>query len=50
MTRKLSRELWDTLKAVSLVIGSHEMYDETHPTRIAGYAHETITIRDGKIA
>jgi len=38
MTRKLSRELWDTLKAVSLVIGSHEMYDETHPTRIAGYA------------
>jgi HD-GYP domain-containing protein (c-di-GMP phosphodiesterase class II) len=38
MTRKLSRELWDTLKAVSLVIGSHELDDEAHPTRIAGYA------------
>jgi HD-GYP domain-containing protein (c-di-GMP phosphodiesterase class II) len=38
MSRKLSRELWDTLKAVSLVIGSHELYDEEHPTRIANYA------------
>jgi len=38
MTRKLSREIWETLKAVSLVIGCHEMYDDTHPVRIAGYA------------
>jgi HD-GYP domain-containing protein (c-di-GMP phosphodiesterase class II) len=38
MTRKLSSELWDTLKAVSLVIGSHELYDDKHPVRIAGYA------------
>jgi len=38
MSRKLSTELWETLKAVSLVIGSHEIADVSHPTRIAGYA------------
>lgn len=38
MSRKLSKELWETLKAVSYVIGSHEQYDEEHTARLAGHA------------
>ena len=38
MDRKLNRDLWETLKAVSIVISSHELDDAEHPVRIAGYA------------
>jgi HD-GYP domain-containing protein (c-di-GMP phosphodiesterase class II) len=44
--------MWETLKAVSYVIGSHEQYDEDHSTRIAGFAcaiGESIGLADDEI-
>ncbi len=38
MEKKLSADMWETLKAVSLVIGCHELDNNEHPSRIAGYA------------
>ncbi|MEW5946392.1 MAG: HD domain-containing phosphohydrolase [bacterium] len=33
-------ELWETLRAVSYVIGSHGMYDEDYSARVAGWARK----------
>ncbi|HOY62782.1 MAG TPA: HD domain-containing phosphohydrolase [bacterium] len=38
MTGNQGKELWQTLTAVSTVIGCHDLFDESYPVRMAGYA------------
>ncbi len=46
MTGKLSSDIWQTLKAVSYVIGSHEFFDELHQERILKYSRDIATEMD----